>query len=281
MTTERQSESARITGAKSHGPISAEGKEKSSRNSLRHGCTASHTLLLACEDSGDLDRMLEKYNAMYKPTTLEEQDLVAEMCSARWRIRRATGIETALIDCEMVTEEPKLKQKFATVDTGMVLSAAFRSLADESHSMDLLTRYESRLRRIHKQAHAMLLRLRQERQSEPAPSEPPPQEPPPAPTQSPALDPNPQGGAGNPAGRPVFERACLQHAEQSTQVVDSPPRPADPPSAIPLTPKPETRCSARKTGFRNEPAVQRSLRRFRTRRERKIFNSAGPQACKC
>ena len=132
MTTERQSESARINGAKSHGPISAEGKEKSSRNSLRHGCTASHTLLLACEDAGDLDRMLEKYNAMYKPTTLEEHDLVAEMCSARWRIRRATGIETALIDCEMVTEEPKLKQKFATVDTGMVLSAAFRSLADES-----------------------------------------------------------------------------------------------------------------------------------------------------
>src|SRR5713101_5701039 len=90
MTTERQSESARINGAKSHGPISAEGKEKSSRNSLRHGCTASHTLLLACEDPGDLDRMLEKYNAMYKPTTLEEHDLVAEMCSARWRIRRAT-----------------------------------------------------------------------------------------------------------------------------------------------------------------------------------------------
>ena len=83
MTTERQSESARINGAKSHGPISAEGKEKSSRNSLRHGCTATNTLLLACEDPGDLDRMLEKYNAMYKPTTLEEHDLVAEMCSAR------------------------------------------------------------------------------------------------------------------------------------------------------------------------------------------------------
>src|SRR6266852_6318933 len=190
MTTERQSESARINGAKSHGPISAEGKEKSSRNSLRHGCTASHTLLLACEDAGDLDRMLEKYNAMYKPTTLEEQDLVAEMCSARWRIRRATGIETALIDCEMVTEEPKLKQKFATVDTGMVLSAAFRSLADESHSMALLSRYESRLRRIHKQAHAMLLQLRQERQSEPAPPEPPPT--PATPPQAIPLTPEPQ-----------------------------------------------------------------------------------------
>src|SRR6266516_859064 len=91
------------------------------------------------------------------------------MISALWRIRRATGIETNLIDCEMVTEEPKLKLKFAEVDCGMVLASAFRSLADESHSMTLLNRYESRLRRIHKQAHAMLLRLRQERRSEPAP----------------------------------------------------------------------------------------------------------------
>src|SRR5439155_1360302 len=46
MPTERQSESARINGAKSHGPKSAEGKKKSSRNSLRHGCTASHTIIL-------------------------------------------------------------------------------------------------------------------------------------------------------------------------------------------------------------------------------------------
>ncbi len=266
MTTERQSESARINGAKSHGPISAEGKEKSSRNSLRHGCTATHTLLLACEDPGDLDRMLEKYNAMYKPTTLEEQDLVAEMCSARWRIRRATGIETALIDCEMVTEEPKLKQKFATVDTGMVLSAAFRSLADESHSMDLLTRYESRLRRIHKQAHAMLLRLRQERQSQPAPT----------PDLAPVSD---------------APEEC------------APPAPAAPPPAIPPSPMPEARCSRQpkisqnnhppvqaKVGrvgqavrlpssnenkrWKNEPAVRCFQRRFRSRRERKIFNAA-------
>jgi len=254
MTTERQSESARINGAKSHGPISAEGKEKSSRNSLRHGCTASHTLLLACEDPGDLDRMLEKYNAMYKPTTLEEQDLVAEMCSARWRIRRATGIETALIDCEMVTEEPKLKQKFATVDTGMVLSAAFRSLADESHSMDLLTRYESRLRRIHKQAHAMLLRLRQERQSEPAPPEPPP------------------------APAPTPDLAPVSDAPEEC----APPAPAAPPPAvipdevIPLTPKPEARCShenkivgqadslpvSHKKSWQNEPPVQLLHRSF-------------------
>src|SRR5260370_18793271 len=84
MTTERQSESARINGAKSHGPKSAEGKKKSSRNSLRHGCTAGHTILLACEDRGDFKRMRNDYDTMYKPVTLEKQNLVDEMFSQRF-----------------------------------------------------------------------------------------------------------------------------------------------------------------------------------------------------
>src|SRR5437762_6997542 len=170
---------------------------------------------------------------MYKPVTLEEQDLVAEMISARWRIRRATGIETNLLDCEMVTEEPKLKLKFAEVDCGMVLASAFRSLADESHSMTMLNRYESRLRRIHKQAHAMLLRLRQERQSEPAPPEPPP-----APATPPQDERTPApGGAGDPAGESSFERPCAQPPLDATSKCASHTRrPANP-----LIPKPEAR----------------------------------------
>src|SRR6266446_710774 len=269
MPTERQSESARINGAKSHGPISAEGKEKSSRNSLQHGCTASHTIILACEDPEDFERMVEKYDTMYKPVTLEEQDLVAEMISARWRIRRATGIETNLIDCEMVTEEPKLKLKFAEVDCGMVLASAFRSLADESHSMTMLNRYESRLRRIHKQAHAMLLRLRQERASEPAPPAPPPV-PAPAPDLAPVNDAPEECAPPNPATPPP--------AVTPDEVIPLTPKPearCSPPSIL-STPKPEARCShenkivgqadslpvSHKKSWQNEPPVQLLHRSF-------------------
>ena len=273
MPTERQSESARTNGAKSHGPTSVEGKKKSSRNSLRHGCTASHTIILSCEDPKDFERMVEKYDTMYKPVTLEEQDLVAEMISARWRIRRATGIETNLLDCEMVTEEPKLKQKFVEVDCGMVLASAFRSLADESHSMAMLTRYESRLRRIHKQAHAMLLRLRQERQFQPAQ---------PAPDLAPVNDAPEESAPPNPA---------------------TPPPAVTPDEVIPLTPEPEARCSheirvvqadslpvSHKKSWQNEPggrtddrlssSVTRLPRRFRSRKERKIFNAASLEAAR-
>ena len=226
MPTERQSESARINGAKSRGPKSAEGKKKSSRNSLRHGCTAGHTILLACEDRGDFNRMRKDYDAMYKPVTLEEQNLVDEMFATAWRLRRATTIETALIDLEVVTEEPKLKARFDTVDGGILLASAFRSLADESRSLALVLRYEARLRRIHQQNYDMLLRVRQQRQSEPAPPEPLP--PPPAP--------------------PTKESA--------------------PESVVQADSRPETK------GLQNEPAAHHRHRRFRSRKERKIFNAS-------
>src|SRR3989454_2041429 len=228
MPTERQSESARINGAKSHGPKSAEGKKKSSRNALRHGCTAGHPILLACKDPGDFNRMRKDYDTMYKPVTLEEQNLVAEMFATAWRLRRATTIETALIDLEVVTEEPKLKARFDTVDGGILLASAFRSLADESRSLALVLRYEARLRRIHQQNYDMLLRLRQQRQSEPAPPEPPPV---PAPTPPPAI--------------PLTEAPV-----------------------VPADSRPETK------GLQNEPAAQHRRCRFRSRRERKIFNAS-------
>src|SRR5258708_2128498 len=179
MATERQSESARINGAKSHGPKSGEGKKKSAPNPLGHGGTGGHAILLACEDRGDFKRMRRAYDAMYKPVTLEEQNLVDEMFATAWRLRRATTIETALIDLEVVTEEPKLKARFDAVDGGILLASAFRSLADESRSLALVLRYEARLRRIHQQNYDMLLRLRQQLQPEPAPPQPLP--PPPAP----------------------------------------------------------------------------------------------------
>src|SRR5260370_41465029 len=114
MPTERQSESARITGAKSHGPESAEGKKKSSRNALRHGCTAGHTILLACADRGDFKRLRKDYDAMYKPATLEEQNRVDATFATARRLRRATTIDTALLGLEVGPEGPRLQARFDT-----------------------------------------------------------------------------------------------------------------------------------------------------------------------
>src|SRR6266446_3726265 len=107
MPTKLKSETARINGAKSRGPTSPDGLEKSSRNSLRHGLTARNTILLACESQDEFDRMLADYMTTYQPVTAEDTDLVKEMVAARWRIQRFWTIETALVDLEMLQPHPE------------------------------------------------------------------------------------------------------------------------------------------------------------------------------
>ena len=63
MPSQLRSDTARANGAKSRGPKSTETKEKSSRNSLRHGFTSRHTILLECEDEDEFLDLEEEFAA--------------------------------------------------------------------------------------------------------------------------------------------------------------------------------------------------------------------------
>ena len=168
MVSQRKSETARINGAKSRGPITAAGKEKSSRNALRHGLTAGNgNILLDCEDPKQFDEACNKLFGILKPATPEEEDIVEEMVAARWRIRRMWTIETGLLNAEVRTQQSKSKVPEPTVQ----LASAFRSLTDDSRSLTLASRYEARLQRIYDRAYKTLRELQQARKSEP-PEEP-------------------------------------------------------------------------------------------------------------
>src|SRR5213592_3797718 len=51
MATQLKSETARANGAKSQGPKTAQGREKSSRNSTKHGLSSRNPLVLECENA--------------------------------------------------------------------------------------------------------------------------------------------------------------------------------------------------------------------------------------
>src|ERR1700680_2510981 len=107
MPSELKSQTSRANGAKSRGPITAEGREKSSRNSLNHGFTAKKTVVLECENKEQFQEMLRYYTVTYQPGSAVEEDLVSEMVSCRWRMQRLRLIETCLIDSEMGRDLPE------------------------------------------------------------------------------------------------------------------------------------------------------------------------------
>ena len=176
MTSELKSESSRANGAKSHGPKTAEGREKSSHNSFKHGFTAKKTIVLECENKEQFQQVLGYYTVTYQPGSAVEEDLVSEMVACRWRMQRLRLIETALIDSEMDRELPDVE---TPEDPGYQLAFAFRRLVDESRAISLASRYESRLHRIHERTHRTLRELQQTRQQQAA--QPPVQPEPSAP----------------------------------------------------------------------------------------------------
>jgi hypothetical protein len=104
MSSLKQIEANRRNALKSTGPKTPEGKRRSRCNALRHGLTAE-TVIATLEDAGDYQAFVAAVIADYDAASAVERELVLRLASVLWRLRRATGIETALF--EAVTEESR------------------------------------------------------------------------------------------------------------------------------------------------------------------------------
>jgi hypothetical protein len=99
MTSFRQFEANRRNALRSTGPTSEEGKRRSRRNAVRHGLTAE-TVLASLEDAEDYKAFEAAVIADYDGQTAVERELVLRLASLLWRLRRATAIETQLLEIQ-------------------------------------------------------------------------------------------------------------------------------------------------------------------------------------
>jgi hypothetical protein len=169
MRTESQIEASRANGARSRGPVTPEGKRNSSRNSIKHGLLAS-TIVLKGEIE---DRFLEVLNDLIvelQPETAVECSLVEMMAAARWRQLRLWGMEKAGMDYQIRNQAVGSGRG---EDNATRASIAFRTLSDDSRSLDLINRYDSRYERQYLRAHRRLLEMRDRRGPSPAAARPP------------------------------------------------------------------------------------------------------------
>jgi hypothetical protein len=97
MTSFRQIETNRRNARKSTGPITEEGKRRSRCNAIRHGLTAE-TVIGALEDAEDYNAFQAAVAASFDAETAVERELVLRLASLLWRLRRATAIDTGLLE---------------------------------------------------------------------------------------------------------------------------------------------------------------------------------------
>jgi hypothetical protein len=111
MTSFKQIEANRRNALKSTGPTTAEGKQRSRCNAVRHGLTAE-TVIGALEDAEDYKAFEAAITADYDAESAVERELVLRLASLLWRLRRATTMETGLfeIQAEQVHEFRQTRQ---------------------------------------------------------------------------------------------------------------------------------------------------------------------------
>jgi hypothetical protein len=157
MSSELQQIASRANGAKSNGPITEEGKQASSQNRLDHGFN-SRRIVLPGESQEEFDELLSSYLIEHQPETPTERTLIENMAIARWRQQRAWTLETAGLSNEI--RRPRYHEG---EDPDTQAFVAFRTLTDDTKTLDLLNRYEARFDRQFRAALTALLNLQARR----------------------------------------------------------------------------------------------------------------------
>ncbi len=141
-----RSEQARLNGSKSRGPVTTEGKQKSSQNARKHDFF-TQTALLYFESPEEFTELRDDYVAEYNPQGPTEMHFIMEMANAQYRLRRVRGVEADLV------------QKLIVHDLGApglgdfeLQAEAVRTLSDKSTVLPVLQRYETMFRRQYERA---------------------------------------------------------------------------------------------------------------------------------
>lgn len=174
MTSLRQIESNRRNAEKSTGPKTPNGKARSSQNAVRHGLTAE-TVIPPLEDPADYRAFEQAVTTAYDAETAVERELVLRLASLLWRLRRATSVETGLLQIQHEASTPadpelqKLPAKSCEVieifqsgrdSSGHALAQCFLRLADLDNGIfERLGRYEAVLWRQVRQTICTLQQL--------------------------------------------------------------------------------------------------------------------------
>ena len=115
MRSKKQQQASKLNGSKSKGPVTPEGKARSSQNAITHGMHA-RAIVLAGEDDDKYSQLQAEYFNYWQPETIIETDLVNDIATSRWRLNRLLANETAVLDAEIDRQREAVSEEFKTID---------------------------------------------------------------------------------------------------------------------------------------------------------------------
>ncbi len=161
--SEARAAASRANGAKSRGPVTNQGKSHSSKNSLRHGLRGLDPF--AAQESDETWIALHaRFVRELKPRTEHECDLVKIAASAHWRRLSLWPLEKSILSGEI------LRPDSPTSDGNMPV--ALRAFHENTSSLEILGRMESRFSRTALRAQNLLHELRRAQSLNPRRSPP-------------------------------------------------------------------------------------------------------------
>jgi len=95
MASLKQIEANRLNGKKAKGKKTIWGKIKSSKNALKHGLLADHVLIIG-ENKHEYEEFKQGLIEYYDPKNQLQEEVVFQLISLQWRIRRTTRIEAGV-----------------------------------------------------------------------------------------------------------------------------------------------------------------------------------------
>ena len=162
--TPRQTTANRKNATKSTGPVTVAGKRKVSQNATKHGLLA-RSIVLEGEVLERFTALLDSLVALFTPRNCVEIALIENMAVARWRQIRLWGMEQAGMSDEMRKQALRhaahdADGQLPNPDAPTRSALAFRAIGDNSRSLDIFNRYETRFERQYLRSLDRLERLR-------------------------------------------------------------------------------------------------------------------------
>ncbi|MBS1872367.1 MAG: hypothetical protein JSU00_04080 [Acidobacteria bacterium] len=144
VITEARKAASRANGAKSKGPLTPEGKRRSSQNAVSHALLAS-VVTLSDEDREFFEGYHYSYVVRLTPRDQFESDCVEQIAYSNYRLRVAWQIHDRTLAMQMASDSPSLNGQDDPLPAVDRLARAFVNSLRDGQALPTLHRYMRQL----------------------------------------------------------------------------------------------------------------------------------------